>query len=174
MESGRSSCKVLAVQEENQKYRGVRGWLLILCLSLAILDPLAIVFSLFSVTSAARPHFDRDPGVLHLIVVSGICRLLLAVFSAYAGIGLWRILPGAVSIATKYLRAVILYSALAVFLPALVGLPEDLYREMAASTFVSSFMTISYAGLWYLFLRKSKRVAATYRLPDSGADHLPE
>jgi asparagine N-glycosylation enzyme membrane subunit Stt3 len=174
LENGRSNCKVLAVQAENQKYRGVRGWLLILCLSLAILDPLAIVFSLFSVTSAARPHFDRYPAVLHLIVVSGVCRLALAVFSAYAGVSLWRILPGAVSIATRYLRAVILYSVLAVFLPGLVGLPEDLYREMAASAFVSSFMTISYAGLWYLFLKKSKRVGATYRPPHSGGDHLPE
>jgi len=115
--------------QDNVRYQGVKGWLLLLCLNFTILDPLAMLLSLFSVANASRPLFDTYPGLLTLIAVSGVCRLAVAVFSVYAGLALWRVAPGAVSIARKYLMAVVLYTVFAFFLPVLVGLPQDLARR---------------------------------------------
>jgi len=154
--------------QDNVRYQGVKGWLLLLCLNFTILDPLAMLLSLFSVANASRPLFDTYPGLLTLIAVSGVCRLAVAVFSVYAGLALWRVAPGAVSIARKYLMAVVLYTVFAFFLPVLVGLPQDLAQEIAGSSFVAGLLTISYAVIWYAYLMHSKRVRATYQAPVQG------
>ncbi len=153
------------MNQETVRYQGVRGWLLLLCLSFTILDPLAMIVSLFSVANASKPLFDTYPGLLTLVTVSGICRLAVAVFSIYAGLALWRVAPGALAIARKYLMAVVLYTVIALFLPAMVGLPQDLAQEMTGSSFVAGTLTIFYAVIWYMYLVHSKRVRATYQTP---------
>jgi hypothetical protein len=150
--------------------KGVRGWLFLLCLTLTVLDPLAIVSSLFAGASSLKPDFDRHPALLRLILISGVFKLALAVFSVYSGITLWRMLPGAVSTASKYLKAMFAYSVLAIFLPGLVGLPQELYREMAGPDFVSSVLTLAYSAAWLLYLKRSKRVKATYQSPKATFD----
>ena len=155
----------MTVNQETPRYQGVRGWLLLLCLSLTILDPFAMLLSLFSVANASKPLFEKHPGLLTLIAVSGIFRLAVAVFSVYAGLALWRVVPGAVPIARKYLMAVVLYTVFAFILPALVGLPEELAREIAGGSSVAGLLTISYAFVWYVYLTRSKRVRATYHAP---------
>lgn len=155
----------MSVSGESTKYQGVRGWLLLLCVSFTILDPFAMLLSLFSVASASRPLFDKFPGLLTLIAVSGVCRLAVAVFSVYAGLAMWRVVPGAVDTARKYLMSVVLYTVFAFFLPVMVGLPQDLAQEIAGSSFIAGMLTISYAFLWYLYLSRSKRVRATYQAP---------
>jgi len=155
----------MTVSQETMRYQGVKGWLLLLCLSFTILDPLAMIVSLFSVANASKPLFDQYPGLLTLITISGVCRLAVAVFSIYAGIALWRVVPGAVEIARKYLMAIVLYTVFAFFLPAMVGLPQDLAQEIFGSGFVAGMFTIVYAVAWYAYLAHSKRVRATYRTP---------
>ena len=155
----------MTMNQETMRYRGVRGWLLLLCLSFTILDPLAMILSLFSVANASKPLFDQYPGLLTLVTVSGICRLAVAVFSMYAGIALWRVAPGAVDIARKYLMAVVLYTVFAFFLPAIVGLPQDMAQEIAGSSSIAGMLTILYAVVWYTYLLRSKRVKATYQSP---------
>lgn len=155
----------MTVKQEIQRYQGVKGWLLLLCLSFTILDPLAMIVSLFSVANAAKPLFDQYPGLLTLVAVSGVCRLAVAVFSIYAGLALWRVAPGAVAIARKYLMAVVLYTVFAFFLPVMVGLPQDLAQEIAGSSAAAGMLTILYAVTWYIYLVHAKRVKATYKAP---------
>jgi hypothetical protein len=152
----------MAVNNQNEQYRGVRGWLLILCLNIAILDPLTMLLTIFLVTSVTKPYFGEHPELFRLCLASGICRLTLAVFSVYAGLGLWKVVPGALSVAKKYLLAVVLYSVVASFLPALVGVPRESYQEFAGDTVFNSFITMAYAIAWYIYLQRSKRVKATY------------
>jgi len=121
--------------------------------------------SLFSVANASKPLFDQYPGLLTLVTISGICRLAVAVFSIYAGIALWRVVPGAVEIARKYLMAIVLYTVFAFFLPVMVGLPQDLAQEIAGSSAAAGMLTILYAVTWYIYLVHSKRVKATYQAP---------
>ena len=152
----------MTVNNQNEQYRGVRGWLLILCLNVAILDPLTMLLTIFLVTSATKPYFGEHPELFRLCLASGICRLALAVFSVYAGLGLWKVVPGALSVAKKYLLAVVLYSVVASFLPALVGVPRESYQEFAGDTVFNGFITMAYAITWYIYLQRSKRVKATY------------
>jgi hypothetical protein len=156
----------MTVSNRDEQYRGVKGWLLILCLNVAILDPATMLLTIFLVTSATKPYFGEHPELLRLCLASGVCRLALAVFSVYAGLGLWKIVPGAVSVAKKYLLAVVLYSVVASFLPVLVGVPQDSYQEFAGQTVFNSFLTMAYAITWYIYLQRSKRVRATYYTVD--------
>jgi hypothetical protein len=155
----------MAMSNRAEQYRGVRGWLLILCLNIAIFDPVTMLLTIFLVVSATKPYFGEHPELLRLCLVSGICRLALAVFSVYAGLGLWKVVPGALSVAKKYLLAVVLYSVVASFLPALVGVPQESYQEFAGQTVFNSFLTMAYAIVWYIYLQRSRRVKATYTSP---------
>ncbi len=160
------------MNEVAEQYKGVRGWLLLLCLSLTILDPLTILVALYSVSSAYRPRFEQYPALLKLIIASGVLRLALALFSVYSGLSLWRILPGAVATAQRYLKTIALYSVIAPFLPGVLGVPPELSGEMAPFSLFDSIITIAYAAAWYLYLRRSKRVRATYAAVEAGADRV--
>ena len=147
----------------DEKLKGVRGWLLFFCFSLTVLDPSAVIFNLFTAADAAKPYFAEDPGLLRLVLANGVAGIALSVFSLYAGISLWKRLPGAPAVARKYLLTVLAYSVLAPFLPYLFG-PTKLggSRESFALISINSLFTILYVGAWYLYLDRSRRVRATY------------
>lgn len=144
------------------RYKGVKGWLLLLCINLTILDPGSIFFNLIVVTNLAKPYFDTYQGLFRLIIINGICSIGLMVFSIYAGMSLWRLSANAVNIAKKYLMSVFFYSALAVFLPDLLGIPEKAYSKFAGNTLLNSIVTMCYVTIWYIYLNRSKRVRATF------------
>ncbi|OPY77720.1 MAG: hypothetical protein A4E64_01013 [Syntrophorhabdus sp. PtaU1.Bin058] len=146
----------------NKEYNGVKGWLLVLCICLTILDPASAFIMLIAVTNATKPYFDQNPGLFRLILIGGICSTCLIVFSMYAGLSLWRVAPNAVTIAKRYLTSVFLYSLLSIFLPAIVGLSEASAPDMAQTSTVNNIITMVYPTLWYLYLIRSKRVKATY------------
>lgn len=148
--------------QEKRTLKGVKGWLLLLCISLTILDPFSIIINLSLATDAAKNQFEQHPEFFTFILISGVCRIALMVFSIYAGVSLWKAVPGAVLVAKKYLQAVLLYSVFAVFLPRIVGLPDEMYRDLAPANLLNSLLTICYVATWFLYLTKSKRVKATY------------
>jgi len=146
----------------NAQLRGVKGWLLFLCLNLTILDPSAVLANLFAVTEAAKPSFDQHPEVLRFVLVNGVLRLALVVASLYVGISLWRGLAGAPAIAGKYLLAVFAYSAVAPFLPVIAGAREYASDNIMLFNCLNSLVTMAYVLAWYVYLKRSKRVKATY------------
>lgn len=150
------------MDEQRFDLKGVKGWLLLLVVNLAILDPFANLFNLAVGTHFARSHLDQNPPLQRLLLINGACSIGLAVFSIYAGISLWRVLPNAVILAKRYLGAAFGYSVLSLFLPHLVGLSDELRKEVTASSLLNSFITALYLYGWYQYLRRSKRVKATY------------
>ena len=94
--------------------------------------------------------------------MNGVAGITLSVFSLYAGISLWKRLPGALTIVRNYLRTVFAYSILAPFLPRLVGSTFNASRDTFSLACFNSLFTILYVGIWYLYLSKSARVRATY------------
>jgi hypothetical protein len=142
--------------------KGVGGWLLLLCINLSILDPLANLSYLAITANVAKPYFDKYPQLLKLLLINGTCGIGLAVFSSYAGLSLWRCTPNAVAVAKRYLSAAFLYSFLSPFLPTLMGLQETLGSAISSNTFLNSALTMLYLVAWYQYLRRSKRVRATY------------
>lgn len=149
---------------DEARYRGIRGWLLLLCINLTILDPAAIVLGVFGALPLA--DFEKHPEMQRFMLISGGFRLGLAAFSVYAGTALWRIQQDAPRTARRYLQAAAIYSAFALLLPGMVGLPAELYAEMVGASLVSSMATLCYVAAWYVYLGRSKRVRATFQAGD--------
>lgn len=148
------------------EYNGIKGWLLLLCVCLTILDPVSAFIVLIAVTNATKPYFDQNPALFRLILIGGICNTCLIVFSVYAGLSLWRVAPNAVTIAKRYLVSAFLYSLFSIFLPAMVGLSEGSTPDSARTSSINNIITMAYPTLWYLYLMRSKRVKATYNVSD--------
>lgn len=142
--------------------KGVNGWLLLLCVNLTILDPFANLLNLAIATHFGRPYFDQHPALQRLMLINGVCSIGLAVFSIYAGISLWKVFPNAVIAAKKYLGAAFVYSVLSIFLPYLIGISEEIRKEIGAMSLLNSIITVAYLYAWYLYLKRSKRVRVTY------------
>lgn len=149
------------------QYKGVKGWLLLLCICLTILDPFSAFMTLIAVTNAAKPHFDQYPALFRLVLIGGICSTFLIVFSIYAGLSLWRVVPNAVTTVKRYFISAFLYSLFSMFLPVIVGVSEKTFPEFSQGASVNNVIVIVYLSIWYLYLMRSKRVKATY-----GAENL--
>jgi hypothetical protein len=147
---------------KGKDYKGVKGWLLLLCVSMAILTPMTGLISLMAVTNELKPYFDQDPALFKLVLISGICNICLLVYSMYAGVSLWRLSPNAVASAKRYLVVLFHYSFFSIFLPQLVGLSEKTHLEIYKDNPLYNLIVMLEACLWYFYLRKSKRVKATY------------
>jgi len=156
------------LNDQQSELRGVKGWLLLLCINLSVLDPFANLLNLAIGTHLGRQYFDQNPALQRLMVINGVCSIALAVLSIYAGISLWRVLPNAVTTAKKYLGAAFAYSIVSLFLPYLVGLSEAVQKEVGATSLLNSFVTALYLYAWYQYLKRSKRVNATYSAAQFG------
>lgn len=146
----------------NTEYKGVKGWLLLLCVCLTILDPFSAFATLIVVTNSTKPYFDQNPGLFRLVLIGGICSTCMIVFSVYAGISLWRVVPNAVTTARRYFISAFLYSLFSIFLPAMVGLSEEASPEFDQTSLINHVIVMCYLSLWYFYLMRSKRVKATY------------
>ena len=141
---------------------GVGGWLLVLCLMLAVIGPLIAVGLMVNETLVSAPYFQSALG-LHLATIASMAITAWLVGSGiYAGVGLWLLRPGAVETAKTLLllglAADIAGAALHVLAPSLASPHAGLLREVALSVVPDLiFFTACYA-----YLNKSARVRATY------------
>jgi hypothetical protein len=154
--------RIQALNTIGKDYKGVRGWLLFLCLSMAILSPMTGLVSLMAVTNGLKPYFDQDPALFNLVLIEGICNICLFVYSMYAGFSLWRVAPNAVTSTKRYLVVLFHYSFFSIFFPQLVGLSEKTLAEIYKANPIYNVMVMLEAFVWYLYMRRSKRVKATY------------
>ena len=151
-----------SAEPEEPRYRGVAGWLLFFCISLTILNPLATIFRLVISFHGDTAVFGRYPGLLLLTVADYVMTVVVMGLSIRAGISLWRVAPGAVRIATTYLYIGAAYTVVEPFTPLLAGLPSAVNGEIVTSAITSVSRGILYYLIWLNYLRRSKRVKATY------------
>jgi hypothetical protein len=144
------------------RYKGVGGWLLLLCLGLTVFGPVVTIYSLASGYTESSQYFDQFPGLKIITVVDSLLSLGLMAFSIYAGAGLWSIRPGAVQMAKRYLLCFLGYHAIAAILPFLAGLPAAANEAMIVEVVKNTLRGVLYFAVWYSYLNKSKRVASTY------------
>jgi len=143
-------------------YTGVRGWLLLLCLILTILFPLGGLINITAAINTPKSFFDQDPALFTFVFIGGICNICLFVYSMYVGVSLWKVVPNAVASVKRYLLVLFHYSFFSIFLPQLVGLSEKVQTEIYTMYSLGRLIAMAEAFAWYLYLRKSKRVRATY------------
>jgi hypothetical protein len=155
-----NGAKVLT-SEVQPKYKGVGGWLLLLCLSLTIFRPLFTLISLVSALNTASLLSTQFPSFFTFVVIDTILSLGLMCFSIYAGVALWTVKSGAVKIAKTYLLVFLAYAVIENFLLFTVGLPSqsDIVLQEGIKQIVRSAV---YFAVWYAYLNKSERVKATY------------
>ncbi|HOP85696.1 MAG TPA: DUF2569 family protein [Syntrophorhabdaceae bacterium] len=146
--------------KNSNQYIGIKGWLLLLCLSLTIFDPISMFIYTLLVSSLTKPYFSTYKNLFYLILINGIFNIALITYSIYAGICLWKQYKGAVSIAKKYFIFLFFYSLIGAFLPYFFGV----YKTPFKKNIFNTILNMGYAIIWYVYLSVSKRVKNTYEV----------
>lgn len=160
--------------EQLKKYGGVRGWLLLLCLVLTLGTPIGTFYNLFSSYRESVEYFYLFPGLERLFYIDGLLSLALIILSIRAGIALWTLKPGAVKTAKNYLLIFLIYTVIAILLPFTAGLPAEVNEIMIPEVIVSTLQSVIFFGVWYSYLKVSKRVKATYLSASSNSEEMEE
>ncbi len=147
------------------KYRGVGGWLLLLCVGLTIIGPLMRLSGIGS-TMAELPRISAVlPSLVTLIYVENIFSLFITAFSVYAGYSLWAVKPNAVYKAKAFLITLVIFAVFDLFLIYMIELPVAVANEAIAQGIFGLVQSVLYTGVWFAYLTQSKRVRATYGEP---------
>lgn len=144
--------------EPDGKYRGIHGWLQVVVLYLIIVSPLGLAqaFPQWRADKSVPydPYFPWFPWAIFAARSIGI---LMAALGLYAGISMWRNWPGAVRLAKLYFL-----SMGCEWLALLAFFRFRRFHNQGPSDLVQlAGMVLNFIG--YLYLIKSKRVAATFR-----------
>ncbi|MCM2315177.1 MAG: DUF2569 domain-containing protein [Thermoanaerobaculia bacterium] len=137
---------------------GVRGWLLFLCILLTIVSPLLGLGSIAVVASS--------PGNLGVILLFAIVVGAEVALNLVAGLRLWQRRPGAVRFAKRVLVLNLILGAFTILLDPNAGDYSSAESGAAVARGCSSWLRAAiFTAIWYSYLSKSKRVAATYAAP---------
>jgi hypothetical protein len=144
------------------KYKGVRGWLLFLCLMLTVIGPVISAWLMTNEYAAFAPYFAGARGLQAAVLISLLITACSVAFGVYAGLRMWLIRPKAVNTAKHAL---------------LFGLAADIVTtttEVAAGQVAAGNDRLLYQidvglipslicfTLCFAYLNRSKRVYATY------------
>ncbi len=141
--------------------KGVGGWLLLLCLNLAVVIPIAFGYPALQKLQFAHFYSYSQRSLAAYARVDGWLLLVLATFSLLAALLLWSRRRYAPKVARVFLLASLTYSLVAIVLPRILGAPTGSYD--ALSLFVTVTLPINVFGwTWHWYLRASKRVEVTY------------
>jgi hypothetical protein len=140
----------------------VVGWLLFLCLVLTFACPASILYQTFAHTVPALLS-SHSLKLTVLLSVYALLFLGVAAFSFAAGLALWLIKPGAVTLAKRFCL-VFLCAHLGYFgFWVLLFRPTHLSRVSAMAWYHVAGPLLPYF-LWTVYLEHSKRVRETYSL----------
>jgi hypothetical protein len=142
--------------------KGVGGWLLLFCVTLTLLMPAATIIATWTGWPEAEALADW-PGLTRALWVNLAGEALILLYAIRTGSLLWREAPGSLPRARRFLLALLGWRVAAPFLLAgLAQLPSPGAEAMLAEGLKDSARTAGFVAIWWLYLRRSKRVAATY------------
>lgn len=146
--------------QPSAQYKGVRGWLLVLCLMLTVVGPAISTWLMANEYTNAAPLFSESLSV-HVLVVGSLVFMACSVaFGAYAGLRLWLIRPNAVNTAKHALLFGLAADVITTTIEAATALvPSD---RLLFQVEVSLVPSLIFFTLCFAYLNKSKRVYATY------------
>jgi hypothetical protein len=143
--------------EHRTELYGVRGWLLVLCIYLAIVMPLIAILGAVGALQLAIRAPDLRVALLSVAVIE----ILLASFAAYAGLALYRTRANAVKIAKAYFITIIVLSILGWGMLATAQTQSaGPFKGLGITIAVSWPAILSVA--WLVYLQRSKRVRANF------------
>ncbi|GGC61834.1 hypothetical protein GCM10011504_45090 [Siccirubricoccus deserti] len=141
---------------------GVGGWLLLFCVTLTLLMPAATIVATWIGWPEAEVLAEW-PALTRALWVNLAGEALILLYAIRTGSLLWRKAPGSLPRARRFLLALLGWRVAAPFLLAgLAQLPAPGAEAMLAEGLKDSVRTAVFVLVWWLYLRRSKRVAATF------------
>jgi Protein of unknown function (DUF2569) len=139
-----------------EELHGVGGWLLIFCVSLAVISPIMqALIAAKAITNLATLRLPIQ--TLLRLGLTGAIYSGLAVFSCFAGVMLWMEKARAVSVAKAYLVVATVLPISLFLVPYLAGMHVNLVQIILTRSI--------YFAVWYSYLAASRRGKVTYGAP---------
>jgi hypothetical protein len=129
----------------------VRGWLLVLCALLLVWQPLNLSLTMAGLVDELS---RRGPGLALIL----LARLLAAGLGIAAGLSLFQLKPGAVTIAKTSLTVSAIVDVI------VYATPYSPSNRPPGDATIILMASLVYYGMWFTYLARSKRVRATYDL----------
>lgn len=123
--------------------KGIRGWLLLFCLGIVFVQPLALIV-------ASDTAFEA------------VFNLLLGAFSAYTGICLWRVKPNALRMVKVYFVLVLSIATIAILASVVTTHSAPSSETPQTNVLTDGARMLIGVAIWWSYFKKSKRVKATY------------
>jgi RNA polymerase subunit RPABC4/transcription elongation factor Spt4 len=153
--------------EQSVPLIGVKGWLLLFCISLIFIDPIiSLPLIILYVINTNNP-LNYYP-LLHIILnIDVILNVLILLLGIYVGITIWILRPNAIRYANLFLNAYLGYTILSFLIFFTVVPSYDIDYNSAtvgffSDTFRGTIYSIGYVIIWKLYLKKSERVKNTF------------
>ena len=144
----------------NDEPRGVRGWLLLLCLALTVFGPINNVLLFLEDLEQMRQVGDTYPALWTIVYLEGALGGSLLVLALVAGISLWTVRPGAVRLAQLFLFGQLLLGLLLFSVLFTLDVPRPAVEDPQAWRALGSPIAIFL--VWFTYLARSRRVRNTY------------
>jgi hypothetical protein len=143
-------------------YRGVRGWLLVLCLMLTVIGPLVCAWLMANEYSAFAPYFAASVGLQAAVLVSLAITASSVAFGVYAGLRLWLIRPRAVTTAKQALLLGLGADIVTTMIDVAAGPSPDAADRLLWQFTFNLAPSLIFFTLCFAYLNRSIRVRATY------------
>jgi Protein of unknown function (DUF2569) len=144
------------------------GRLLFFIVSLTIITPAFQGYVVYNEWKLYQP--TPSPLLFRVLAVDCSMRAILVVLGIYAGIRLWRVKPGAPRAAKMYLVAIFAQQVVLLLMGFWIASKVAATPENIGSVIMEPLRSVIYVVIWYSYLNKSQRVAATY--PDFSPSKL--
>ena len=142
--------------------RGVRGWLLALCLVMTVLGPLISVWQMAADYDAAAPDFAGSRAVLAGFVLTAALTGAAVAYGMYAGLRLWAVRPGAVATAKRALLFGLAVDVVTAALHAAIGAVAESGWAVRSDLTSALLTSLIFFAVCFAYLNRSARVQATY------------
>lgn len=140
----------------------VGGWLMLFCITLVLVNPIQLLGGLLSTDLRdTAVVFDQFPFLAVLGIVESVGDVLLAMFSIYAGVQLLGRKRNAVRTAKLFLIVGVTYTLISYAL-TVAAVPQSMRAEVVSDLSRGLGRPLVYAGIWFTYLSRSKRVRETF------------
>lgn len=149
---------------ELSRYKGVHGWLLILCVMLTVVGPLIASGLMINRYVLSEPYFAGFRGLqvaIYLSIALGGCSM---VYGVYAGRRLWSIQSGAVDTAKRALLFGLAVDIVTAALQYFTWPTSTIDGQMLDGIVMPLVPDLIFFTTCFAYLNKSTRVQITYQL----------
>jgi Protein of unknown function (DUF2569) len=147
--------------------RGVRGWLLVLCLMLTVVGPLLSVWLMAEDYASLAPQVAGNPAWQLALQLALMFSAAAMVYGIHAGLQLWRIRPQAVAVARRALLAGLAADLFTATLAMTAGAAPAADGTLVYQVTLRLVPSLVFFTVCLAYLNRSRRVDATYAIGTS-------